>query len=73
MSRVRRKGLVLPVFWLWAASLAFRGLPRGNGFSPGLRNVVAWYRGRLSYALFNRDRLHWWRARWVRFLRRLER
>jgi hypothetical protein len=70
MARDRDSRSVLSVLWLWAASLPFRRLPRGHGFSPGLRNVLRWEFGRLSHVLLDRDRWHWWRARLNHFLRR---
>jgi hypothetical protein len=70
MGTDRNSKPVLSVLWLWAASLPFRRLPRGQGFSPGIRNVLRWEFGRLSHLLLDRDRLRWWRARLVHFLRR---
>lgn len=55
----KRIGLVLSVGWLWAISLPFRlgYRPVATGFSPGLRNILAYELRRLWHRLYERERL----------------
>jgi len=61
----RRSGLVLPLHRIWLLSLPFRWATRAPapGFAPGLRNVLAYEKGRLWHLLHERERLVY---RWLR-------
>ena len=60
-----RSGLVLPLHRIWLLSLPFRWATRAPapGFAPGLRNVLAYEKGRLWHLLHERERLVY---RWLR-------
>ena len=53
----RRSGLVLPLHRIWLLSLPFRWATRAPapGFAPGLRNVLAYEKGRLWHLLHERE------------------